>query len=187
MRYGAIHLVLWLIGIIYWVVKAPGNKKTVRRVPAGPRLVALSIIALSWYLLLTPREGWTAEVLLPQNSMVQLAGVLICAAGITIAIWARHTLGRNWSGVPTVKESHELITSGPYHFVRHPIYTGLLLAIFGTAFVAHGRLGGLLFFLILATMLHIKSRVEERFMLETFPQAYPEYRRRTKAIIPFVL
>ncbi len=187
MTYGSIHTILWGIGIAYWIIKAGGNKKTIRRVPPGPRLVALSLLVLAWYILLRSNREWTTRALLPQNDLTHMAGVALCAAGVAIAIWARYTLGRNWSGVPTVKENHELITSGPYRFVRHPIYTGILLATLASAFVATGRLGGLVFFLVLAVMLHFKSLIEEKFMVESFPQAYPEYRRRTKAIIPFVL
>lgn len=187
MHFGRIHAILWAIGIGYWIIKAAGNKKTVRRVPVGPRLIALGLIALSWCLLLNPTHGWTTRTILPGNDAVEWVAVALCATGVAFAIWARHTLGRNWSGVPTVKEDHELIVSGPYRFVRHPIYTGLLLAVFASAFVATGRLGGLLFFLILAVLLHFKAQIEEKFMLQTFPQSYPEYRRRTKAIIPFIL
>ena len=107
------------------------------------------------------------------------------AAGIAFAVWARHYLGRNWSGTVTVKQDHELIRSGPYRLVRHPIYTGLLLAILGTA-VAFGEWRGLLAFALLTGSLLLKLRVEERFMGESFPNEYARYRAEVPALIPFV-
>ena len=91
-------------------------------------------------------------------------------------MWARVHLGRNWSGSVTVKEGHELIRSGPYRYVRHPIYTGLLAAVLGSA-IASGTVRALLGLLIIAAALLRKLRVEERFMRETFPGEYQRYAR----------
>ena len=92
-------------------------------------------------------------------------------------------LGRNWSGTVTVKENHELIRSGPYAIVRHPIYTGLLLAVLGTAIV-FGEWRGLLAFCFLTIALLLKLQREERFMEESFPDTYPSYRAQVPALIP---
>ena len=95
-------------------------------------------------------------------------------------------LGRNWSGVVTVKQDHELIRSGPYRYVRHPIYTGLLIAFAGSA-IARGEWRGILALAIVFAALWRKLRLEERWMIETFGDAYLRYRAEVRALIPFVL
>jgi protein-S-isoprenylcysteine O-methyltransferase Ste14 len=115
--------------------------------------------------------------------IVYSLGLLMVIAGLAFAIWARVHLGRNWSGTVTVKENHELIRSGPYAIVRHPIYTGLLLAILGTAIVV-GEWRGLLAFCFLTIALVLKLRREERFMEESFPDTYPSYCAQVPALIP---
>ena len=117
-------------------------------------------------------------------SAAAIAGLGI-PAGIAFAVWARQYLGRNWSGTVTVKQDHELIRTGPYRLVRHPIYTGLLLAILGTA-VAFGEWRGLLAFALLTGSLLLKLRVEERFMSESFPEPYARYRAEVPALIPCI-
>jgi protein-S-isoprenylcysteine O-methyltransferase len=185
MSYGQIHFALWMIMIAYWVVKMRGNKQTIERQYRGRRLpVFILILVLVSVFNRTP--GWPHQRIMPNNDIVQILGVVACGAGVALAIWARTILSTNWSGVPTIKEGHELITAGPYRYVRHPIYTGILLGLFGTLVLGGGRTGDLIIFALSVISLHFKSRVEEGFMLKTFPQTYPEYRRRTKAIIPFV-
>ena len=95
-------------------------------------------------------------------------------------------LGRNWSGIVTVKQDHELVRSGPYRWVRHPIYTGLLIAFVGTA-ISRGEWRGVLAVLIVFAALWRKLQLEERWMIETFGDAYLRYRAEVRALIPFVL
>ncbi|MHB8421103.1 MAG: methyltransferase family protein [Myxococcales bacterium] len=111
--------------------------------------------------------------------------VCLTALGIAVAIEARVALGRNWSGRVTVKEGHELIERGPYRLVRHPIYSGLLLALTGTALLQAqpADLGGVATFGIAFAL---KIRLEERFLSAEFGEAYASYRKRVKALIPFV-
>lgn len=112
------------------------------------------------------------------------AAALFAVAGVGFAVWARFHLGRNWSPRPAAKERHKLVTSGPYALVRHPIYTGMLFAAFGTA------LTGTIFriFALAVAALVFLSRIgkEERIMLELFPNVYPAYQARTKRLIPFI-
>jgi protein-S-isoprenylcysteine O-methyltransferase Ste14 len=103
-----------------------------------------------------------------------------------LAFWARVYLGRNWSSAPTIKEHHELIRSGPYRFVRHPIYTGILLAMVGT-FLANGKVRGALSVVVVWFAWTVKSRMEEEFMVRTFGAQYEEYRRTTGALFPRLL
>jgi protein-S-isoprenylcysteine O-methyltransferase Ste14 len=131
------------------------------------------------------RLTWLDQRFLPPTMIAYWLGLIMLAVGIAFAVWARHDLGRNWSGTVTVKQDHELIRSGPYRLVRHPIYTGLLLAILGTA-VAFGEWRGLLAFGLLTGSLLLKLRIEERFMGESFPDEYARYRAEVPALIPFI-
>lgn len=115
---------------------------------------------------------------------LQALGALICVAGIALAIFARFYLGRNWSSHPALKAEHELVTGGPYAYVRHPIYTGLLLAVVGSALTSN-PLWLLVFVPVLGLFLW-RIPVEEKLMREQFPNQYPAYQKRTKALIPFV-
>jgi len=101
-------------------------------------------------------------------------------------VWARVHLGGNWSGIVTLKEDHELVRRGPYRWVRHPIYSGLLLAIAGSA-VVRGEWRGFLALAIAFAALWRKLKLEERWLGETFGEQYAAYRRRVSALIPFVL
>ena len=107
-------------------------------------------------------------------------------AGLLFTIWARLYLGRNWSGVVTLKKDHELVRGGPYRFVRHPIYSGLLLAIAGSA-VVRGEWRGVLALIIAFVALWRKLRLEERWLGEAFGEQYAAYRAEVAALIPFVL
>jgi protein-S-isoprenylcysteine O-methyltransferase Ste14 len=158
----------------------------VQRDNPGRRLLVLLVTVLVYWLLFHS-TGLVDARDIPYSDWNGPLSSILCAAGIAIAIWARTILGRNWSANPTVKEDHELIVSGPYRYVRHPIYTGILLAQFGSMVVGDGRVRSTLFFAFIAIGLHFKSKVEENLMRQTFPDSYPEYRRRTKAIIPFIL
>ena len=111
-------------------------------------------------------------------------GAACTAVGIAIAIWARLYIGRNWSPRPAVKEEHELVTGGPYAFVRHPIYSGIILAALGAALT--GTVFGAILLIFAAGLFISRVAREERIMLELFPGAYPPYQLRTKKLIPFV-
>jgi protein-S-isoprenylcysteine O-methyltransferase Ste14 len=109
----------------------------------------------------------------------------LTAGGLGFAMWARRALGTNWSALPGLKKDHELIERGPYRLVRHPIYTGLLLAIFGTC-LAGGRVWNLSVVVMAALLLIVKLKAEEALLTRQFPDAYPQYQRRVRAIIPFL-
>ena len=111
-------------------------------------------------------------------------GLVLFALGLACAVWARVHIGRNWGPPMTQKEQPQLVTSGPYRLIRHPIYSGILLAGIGTAMalswlgmIAVGLAG--VYFVYSAT-------VEEHYMAEQFPETYPAYRRATKMLVPFV-
>ena len=131
-------------------------------------------------------ESWIKEPLWPHSLALEASGLAVTVLGAGFAIWSRVTLGRNWSSVPQVKEQHELVVKGPYRIVRHPIYTGLILAVAGTGLALDKAIGLFMAVLVFASY-WLKSRVEEKLMMETFPKQYPEYRRRVKALIPGIL
>jgi protein-S-isoprenylcysteine O-methyltransferase Ste14 len=110
---------------------------------------------------------------------------VMTAAGLLFSVWARRCLGTNWSGAVTIKERHELVTSGPYGLVRHPIYTGVLLAILGSA-IAVGEWQAVLAMVLASFALWRKLRLEERWMLNRFGEAYRAYCRKVPALIPFL-
>jgi protein-S-isoprenylcysteine O-methyltransferase Ste14 len=177
---------LWIAWALYWIVSAVSNKTTQRRESLGSRLshvvpLTLGGVLLAWH---DVPWGWLAQRLWPRSFTAYWIGVALLAAGLACSVWARIHLGRNWSGSVTVKEGHELIRSGPYAYVRHPIYTGLLAAVLGTA-IASGTVRALIGWLIIAASLLRKLRTEERFMRETFPGEYQRYSAAVPALIPF--
>jgi protein-S-isoprenylcysteine O-methyltransferase Ste14 len=178
---------LWWGWALYWMVAAVGNKATQRREPLASRLVHGLPLALGAALLAWPARRWSALAwrLWPPSSTAYWIGVALVIAGLAFAIWARVHLGRNWSGTVTVKQGHELIRSGPYGYVRHPIYTGLITALLGTT-VASGTVHAVIGLAIIVLAFVRISRSEEDFMRETFPGEYPRYRAEVPALIPFM-
>jgi protein-S-isoprenylcysteine O-methyltransferase Ste14 len=178
----ALNLVIgcaWLLFWIYWLASASTSKESV---PSGwrTRLTAISVVGV--FLI----AGVLHDGSLAVHSVILTAiGVLLFACGIALAVWARLHLGRNWGMPMTQRAEPELVTSGPYRFVRHPIYSGLLTAMLGTALV--DNLLGLIVVAALVAYFYYCGTVEERNLSATFPTAYPEYRSRTKMLIPFLL
>jgi protein-S-isoprenylcysteine O-methyltransferase Ste14 len=172
---------VWLAGLAF-------TKRTVRRQPAGARLFHLAL-ALTGFTMLGSRwfqYGWFATRFVPSSRGLELTGLAITLGGCLFAIWARLILGSNWSGQATVKAGHELVVTGPYALTRHPIYTGLITGAVGTAF-GIGEMRCISGIAIVVLALMIKMSQEERLMMQAFPDAYPAYRQRVKALIPGVL
>jgi protein-S-isoprenylcysteine O-methyltransferase Ste14 len=175
---------IWLAWLVYWWRSARDVKPTSRQEPARDRLIYRVPLILGMLCLAAP--GWMPRVLhrrfVPPGAPAQVAGLVLLAAGLGYAVWARRHLGRNWSAAVVVKEDHALVRTGPYRRVRHPIYSGMLLAFLGTA-IAIGEWRGLVGFVLAFASFLLKSRMEEARMAETFPE-YTEYRRHTAALIP---
>jgi protein-S-isoprenylcysteine O-methyltransferase Ste14 len=170
----------WIVFWIYWLASATTSKESVDR-GWRPRLAGASAIGVFVIAAILPRFGATAV----HNVILGTIGAVLFAGGIGLAVWARLHLGRNWGMPMSERAEPELVTSGPYRFVRHPIYSGLLLAMLGTALV--DNLLGLIVVALLVAYFYYCGRVEERNLATTFPQAYPEYKSRTKMLIPFLL
>ena len=180
--------VVWLAWLLYWFLAARNVKATRRREPFASFILNRGLLAVGGLLLAFHRQPlhWLSARFLPLSMTVYWIGFVMLAAGLAIAVLARRRLGRNWSGTVTVKQDHELVRNGPYRFVRHPIYSGLLLAILGTA-VAIGEWRGLIAFVLMTAGLAVKMQTEERFMRETFGEEYERYRAAVAALIPFVV
>jgi protein-S-isoprenylcysteine O-methyltransferase Ste14 len=143
-------------------------------------LLGFSLLGSRWF-----DVGWLGMRFVPDSPAVALTGLGLTIAGCLFAIWARLILGSNWSGRATIKSGHELITSGPYKLARHPIYSGLIVAVVGTA-LAGGEWRGILAVVLILLALFVKIGQEERLMVQAFPQEYSAYRQRVKALIPGV-
>ena len=186
MTYRHIVSALWLAWALYWLVSALSNKTTVRRESLASRLAyVLPLLAggvlIGWRHL--PWE-WLNARLWPRSLAAYWLGVMLLAAGLSFSVWARVYLGRNWSGSVTVKEGHELVRTGPYAYVRHPIYTGLIVALLGTAITSGTVRAASGLVIVVASFLY-KLRLEETFMRETFPEQYPGYAASVPRLIPF--
>jgi protein-S-isoprenylcysteine O-methyltransferase Ste14 len=175
---------LWIVFYAYWAISAIGVKKPVRGKPWIESVclrILLVIIALALFRVLHVHVHVPVR---SSNSVADGIGACLCVAGLAFAVWARRHLGRNWGMPMSLKQGHELITTGPYRRLRHPIYTGILLAILGSCIVG-GRVW-LVVFVVVGAFLIYSARTEERLMMQAFPREYPEYKKKTKALIPLV-
>jgi protein-S-isoprenylcysteine O-methyltransferase Ste14 len=172
----------WIAFSLYWEIQSKNSAPAVSSESKASRSVHLILTNLALLLIIFPIRSLSRHIL-PDALMVKLIGLAFECAGVTLAIWARRILGRNWSGEITIKKDHELIRSGPYRSVRHPIYSGLLLMYTGTATVSgqtHALIG-----LLLAIIAYLrKTRMEEANLVNAFGTRYGDYREETWAIIP---
>ena len=175
----------WLLFALYWFVAAFGVKRTAKRQNPAERMLYIVFMAAGFFLLYQKNPNWGPlnHRFLPDKLWVAWLGSALCAAGILFAIWARRTIGKDWSAEVQIKENHQLIRSGPYAHVRHPIYTGLLLATLGTA-VLIGEYRGLLAVVMFVVGFTRKARKEESFLAAEFGPAFEEHRRHTGFFLP---
>jgi protein-S-isoprenylcysteine O-methyltransferase Ste14 len=177
-------IVPWLAWLAYWIATAQAVKTTARKEARQARTWQSIPLIVGGALVILPDPA--ASALQPDWShlgAMQFGGLAILVAGLLFSVWARVHLGTNWSVSVTLKEGHELIRSGPYALVRHPIYTGCLIALAGSATIGatwRGALGVVLIFASLA----FKVRVEESWLTGHFGDAYARYRREVCALIP---
>jgi protein-S-isoprenylcysteine O-methyltransferase Ste14 len=178
---GTSILIAWAVFWAFWLLAATSAKKSTGRRTIRPAglIVAVGVI------LARVTTGNTSLDLNVHSSALEAIGAVIFVAGLALALWARLYLGRNWGMPMSRKEEPELVTSGPYHFVRHPIYSGVLLAMLGTGLAVGWY--WFIVFVALGVYFVYSATVEERIMSDTFPSAYPSYRAHTKMLIPFVL
>ena len=178
----------WILFAVIWLLAAFATKQSVYRESRLQRMRHVIPILLGGFLLAKGHRlsDPLNHRVIPHVEALAWTGVVLCVAGFAFCIWARFTLGRNWSGVVTLKRGHELISDGPYALVRHPIYTGLLTMFVATVIVL-GHVAGIIALPFVFMSLWIKLRYEEKLMLKQFPNEYTAYQRRVKRIIPFIL
>jgi protein-S-isoprenylcysteine O-methyltransferase Ste14 len=170
---------LWGVWVVMWF----GTKRAKKRESSWERMQHLIPLVFGFWLLFEKNWNGLDMRLVPDTPAAWWLGLVLTAAGVAISIWARVSLGTNWSGVVTLKNGHELIRKGLYRWIRHPIYTGILLAMIGTA-VIKGHMRGWLGFLIVLAAFYFKARREEGFLRHEFGGGFEEHARRTGMFLP---
>ncbi len=177
----------WIIFWLYWLISAFGSKKNIgtpiRRF-MGIRLSIFVLLVILFRFLNVQNYSFDNRVV-SRNDIILSVGFIIFISGLLIAIWARICLGKNWGMPMSLKQDPELVTSGPYKYIRHPIYTGILTALLGSAISS--SIFWLIIFAISGTYFIYSAVQEEKIMGTQFPKVYPDYKRRTKMLIPFIL
>ena len=177
---------LWLVFAAYWLIASRSVKPVRERQSVASR--SAHLLALLAIALLLGIRHWPLPLgaqVIPGGWTRYWCAVALVLVGLGFSVWARVALGTNWSGLVTVKVGHELVRHGPYRRIRHPIYSGILLGLAGSALATNGY--WLIVFAVCLLYFIYSARVEEGIMTNTFPTAYPSYRARTKMLIPFVL
>jgi protein-S-isoprenylcysteine O-methyltransferase Ste14 len=187
MRPGLAVIALWIGWFLSWMAAAGWQKTTIKRVAAGAEIRYRLVLIIGGLLLAIPAHGYEGPLRLYRVTWAEAwICVALIALGIVFAWWARIHLGPLWSGSVTRKEDHRVVDSGPYGIVRHPIYTGLLLAVLATAAIK-GTIAGFAGAVIIILGLWMKARVEEQWLREELgAEAYDAYRRRVPMLVPFV-
>jgi len=179
-------VVPWLAWLAYWIHAAPGTKETVRMERRLSRTLQSIPLIVGSALIVLPLPLFGLAHRLPADPAfgpMQWGGLTVVVAGLLFSVWGRVYLGTNWSVSVTLKDDHELVRSGPYALVRHPIYSGCLAALAGGAMIRgewYAAFGFALIFLSLA----YKVQLEERWLSEHFGEAYRTYRRQVRALVP---
>jgi protein-S-isoprenylcysteine O-methyltransferase Ste14 len=187
-RYAFVAIACWWVLLLVWL---PGYflRLRVRDAPTpdpGRQLVATVLIYLCFVLMFASQRFGFRVALTPRTPALGVIGDILAIAGVAFAIWARLTLGRNWSGlIVSVREGQGLVQRGPYAIVRHPIYTGILGAMIGTALTL-GTLGSWLGVVAGLVAFLIRVDIEDRIMAAEFGAAHAAYRARTRKLVPFV-
>jgi len=179
--------VVWIFFFVYWQIKAANTKTTQRLEPAASRILRVFIFLIAIVLLSITSIPlpWLYFELWPSGLWSFWVGAAITIAGLLFAVWARVYLGTNWSRSVTIKQDHELIATGPYAMVRHPIYTGILTGLLGTA-IALSQVRGFLAFALFFVAFWLKLRMEEQWMRSQFGETYVTYAHRTAALVPYL-
>ena len=181
---GIVILACWVSVALYWNISARSVKSAAEKQSFVARLARMPV----WLGFLLFLAAWVyplGMVVIRRTVFSDSIGVAICALGSFVAIWSRKTLGAEWSQDVELKQGHKLVERGPYGLMRHPIYTGHLLMGLGTA-IASGLLIAFVGLALFAGGFWIKLNQEESLLLRSFPDEYPAYKRRVKALIPYV-
>ncbi len=185
--YTAICADLFTAFFFFMMAAALTVKRAVKRQSYSGRALHLAMLLGSFAMGFAPFNNWgfLGFSLIPPSPLSGELGTAVCGAGVGFCLWARLTLGRNWSGTVTLKKDHELIQRGPYALARHPMYTGILTGLLGAA-VTGGQWGNFLGVALLFFAMTRKMAMEETYMTDHFGRAYADYSREVKRLIPFV-
>jgi len=186
--YDSFFPAVWILFFVYWQIKAANTKTTRHLEPAASRILRVFIFLIAITILSTTRIPlpWLYLQLWPVGLFPFWMGAAVMIAGLLFAVWAREHLGRNWSRSVTIKQDHELITSGPYAAVRHPIYTGILTGFLGMA-IAISQVRGFIVFVLIFLVFRLKLGIEEQWMSSQFGETYATYAQQTPALVPYLL
>ena len=178
---------LWAVLVVVWLIAAFRTKRTIRRQSSSSRLIQIGLVGAGAYLLFARYTGihWLDRPAIPGTVNIAASGFALIVFGVGFSIWARLTLGANWSGTITLKEDHALIRRGPYRIVRHPIYTGILAALIGSA-LERGLRSSLIALPLCGLGFGLKIVTEEQFMAQRFGETYLQYKQQVKALVPFL-
>jgi protein-S-isoprenylcysteine O-methyltransferase Ste14 len=176
---------LWLALVVDWLISALRIKPAKQIEGRAPRLMRMALTVSVFAFLFSPRAwvGWLGERFVPPSDAIAIVGTAVTALGVGLAAWARYSLGQNWSAAVTLKEAHELVRAGPYARIRHPIYSGVILGLLGTA-LALGEWRAIVAVAVLFVSYFIKARKEEAFLAFEFGRAFQDYCSRTGMFLP---
>lgn len=176
---------IWFVWCIVWLLMAAWSKPSKRREFPWQRLEHVVPMVFGFFLIYNHRVNWSVlgHRIVPQNDAVTILGLLLTAGGLIFAVWARIALGANWSGTVTIKSGHNLIRRGPYKWIRHPIYTGLLASMIGTVML-QGEVRAFLGLGLVLLALYRKAKREERFLSEEFGEGFAEHAKHTGMFLP---
>jgi protein-S-isoprenylcysteine O-methyltransferase Ste14 len=150
----------------------------------GVRIIVIIILLIIIHPFTRSQDKVKNYYIATNNEVVLAVGFIIFLSGLALALWARLYLGKNWGMPMTLKQEPELVTNGPYKYIRHPIYAGILLAAFGSALASSAY--WLLFIVFAGSYFIYSARIEEKNMLKEFPKVYSSYKSSTKMLIPFI-
>jgi protein-S-isoprenylcysteine O-methyltransferase Ste14 len=178
---------IWMVLCLYWIFSALRIKAVKSRESLVQRLGYMFPLALGLTLLFNSRAhySWLGMRFAPDTTALAVSGVVLTAAGVAFAMWSRFVLGENWSSAVSIRKNHELIRMGPYRTMRHPIYTGMLMGLLGTALVV-GEVRGLLALVILWLGFYRKARKEEAFLTREFGAKFEAHAQHTGMFLPRV-
>jgi len=176
---------IWFAWAVLWLLMAAWSKPSKRREFPWQRLEHVIPMIIGFLFLYNHNFAWKflGDRIIPQNDGVTILGLVLTAGGLIFAVWARIALGANWSGTVTIKSGHNLIRRGPYKWIRHPIYTGILISFLGTVLLL-GEVRALCGFAFVVLALYRKARREERFLSEEFGEGFAEHAKHTGMFLP---
>ncbi len=184
---GLIVLIVWILFWILWGIFATltsQRNERYKHLISYPIIVLFLIFVAFFFSYPPPELGFLKYRFVSWGFGACLMGFILMVAGLGFAVWARIYLGRSWRGDIKLTPQHQLIQSGPYKYVRHPIYSGMILAIIGTVLVL-GELWVLVMFFVTTFAFVTKSRKEEKLLLQQFP-GYSQYKAKVKAFLPYL-